>query len=409
MKRHGFSVQALTALLLLLTVRIGAFQILTPSPGEVINVNKYYNLTWSLDGLDSTDTIWSIDIFPIDHKTVSSTDTSCWSQVKISEKLPAIEGSAGLALALCWSPLYKDFPQSKWRITVLVAQTSGGFKYNQSVEVGLTSSWPYQRPVLPPLRNFTSASLNTTAKQSVASSGVWKVVLSIVLPCVIVVAIGCLVRFRRTYHKYTSIGHGHDCDTSIANAGATVFMPKSAVEQESAFEQEPADEPPTRLRARRLPLLFVLAALLSLGPLIALLIALVVLLQENRVHLRPISRHDFHFNSSGHDPAAFFIDYDATRYTTVASWTSSIALLLPGALTTLLWYHQSDHLERDTANARYDSLLTPYQLALLLNLKSGSLSSLWDYLKYICSRGREKQAKFLSNAGFVVLMATVLG
>jgi hypothetical protein len=78
-------------------------------------------------------------------------------------------------------------------------------------------------------------------------------------------------------------------------------------------------------------------------------------------------------------------------------------------LTSLIWYRQTQRLESDATLNQYDKLLTPYQLSLLLSLKSGTLGSLWDYLLYIVSRRREKQAKFLFEAGFAALLSTLLG
>lgn len=162
-------------------------------------------------------------------------------------------------------------------------------------------------------------------------------------------------------------------------------------------------------KRHQFPRSFILAALLAVTPLLALFSALVILLGLYKVRPSSHSRTDFAINDSSSDPGAFYVDYDPTRYTTIASWTSSIALLLPGFLTTLIWYRQSEQLESDTSLARYDKLLTPYQLSLLLNLKSGTLGSLWEYITYIISSRREKQARFLSDTGFVVFVSTLLG
>jgi hypothetical protein len=75
----------------------------------------------------------------------------------------------------------------------------------------------------------------------------------------------------------------------------------------------------------------------------------------------------------------------------------------------LIWFRQTEQLENDSSQLRLDQLTTPYQLSLLLALKSGTLASVWDYARYICSRRREKQSYFLFNAGFVVSISTLLG
>ncbi|KAH7402841.1 hypothetical protein BKA66DRAFT_578240 [Pyrenochaeta sp. MPI-SDFR-AT-0127] len=384
---------------------VGALKISAPQPGEVIDVDELYNLTWTVEGLSPAYKVESIGVDSPDYTVVTSESSYYYLQgFGADEKfnISATKGYHLVNLTKWWTPAYKELPEGMWTISIEVSnEWISSTRQNDSVQVHLTSHKPYQRPLLPPIQNFTSESLKTRHQPSGASSGVWRVVLSIVIPFLIITALGWAVRRRWTYHEYTSISHNSDIEpTDTASSECT---PESLSENHSL----PQDANATK--KHRLPRLFLLATFAALGPLTALLIALVSLLLQYKVEPTANARSDFWFNQSGHDPGAFFIQYDATRYTTVASWTSSIALLLPGFLTTLIWHRQSHRLERDTTNAEYDSLLTPYQLSLLLSLKSGTIGSLLDYLLYICSRRREKQARFLFDAGFVVLMSTVLG
>ena len=392
--------------------QVDAFKIETPVPGEVIDVDKIYNLTWTVDGLSPKDQVTTIEVESQDNGLLTSESRYYYLQGFGSDgefNISAASGTYGLNLTKWWSPIYNELPTETWNISLTISsEQSASTRLNDTVQIHLASSGAYQRPVLPPIQSFKSTALQAALNQSKSSSGIWQVVLSIVIPFMLIGAIGWLCRHRKTYHKYESI--------SRVNVEAFEMPRKTPLSTSSALcssenenEDEDASPVSSTPKQRRIPYLFVLSALVTLVPLIALLIALFSLLFLYKVEPARQSRPDFASNQSIYNPAVFYIEYDATRYTTVASWTSSIALLLPGFLTTLIWYYQSQRLEQDTKEAELNSLLTPYQLSLLLNLKSGTLGSLWDYLQYICSRRREKQARFLFDAGFVVLISTLLG
>jgi hypothetical protein len=388
--------------------QVGAFNIVTPVPGEVIDVAKIYNLTWTVDGFGPEDQVETIEVESPGEGLLSSGSSYYYLQGFGSDEdfnISAASGNYGLNLTNYWSPIYNELPTRMWNISLTVSgERSTSTRMNDTVQIYLVSSKTYPRPILPPIRNFQSTTLQVALDRLKPSSGILQVVLSIVIPFMLISVIGLLCRYRRTHHKYESISR---VTIEASDMPQDNTPPTSSVVGSSKGKDTP--QVSSTPKQRRTPFLFVLSALVTLVPLIALLVALFSLLYMYKVEPAKQSRPDFASNQSIHNPTVFFVDYDATRYTTIASWTSSIALLLPGFLTTLIWHYQSQRLEQDTKEAKVDNLLTPYQLSLLLNLKSGTLGSLWDYLQYICSRRREKQARFLFDAGFIVLISTLLG
>jgi hypothetical protein len=394
---------------LCLSLHVCAFNIITPHAGEVINVDELYNLTWTTDKVAPQFQVNSIQVNFPDIALLSATEGYYYLQgFGTSINISATDGYYPLNLSTYWSPLYNEFPHGSWSISLELLDFQEErpivTMMNDTVEVKLTSSKPSQgqRPQLPPIKTFAFSVQDEIVGETSASSGIGGIILSILIPVLVIVLAIWLVRCRwkrHSYHSLSNVDNIRHSETSSSN-----WPPADPNKGNDKGSQIPDSG-----ESRRLPWSFLLAAILAIIPLVALFLALILLLLLYKVKPSTHSRADFAFNESGSDPAAFYIDYDATRYTTVASWTSSIALLLPGFLTSLIWYRETQQLESDASQAKYDKLLTPYQLSLLLSLKSGTLGSLWEYFSYIFSRRREKQAKFLSDAGFVVLMSTLLG
>ena len=153
-----------------------------------------------------------------------------------------------------------------------------------------------------------------------------------------------------------------------------------------------------------------LAAVASTIPMLSLAAALLIIVYTNRVEDPSISTRSELGDSSGtRDSSVLYIDYDATRLATIASWASSVAFLLPGFIMTLFWYHVAHSFQHDSQAVTIPKLPTPYQLGLLLALKSGGLQPLWDWIVYLFSRRRERQTPLLTSAGGVLLLVTTFG
>jgi hypothetical protein len=393
-----------------LSALASGFNIITPRSGEVIDVDQLYNLTWTVDDVPSNFIVADIQVqFP--GIAIVGPEEFYYDQGFGDDSSFNISGNDGyyqLNLSSWWSPLYDELPHGSWSIFLelydLWQKTPGLTAMNDSVNIQLTSSKKNQdyRPQLSPLTNFTAGAGTGGPAKPNGAVGIVSVALSVIIPVLLFVLTVILARHDWKRHTRKTI------ETEYT------FQPCDRHDTDTGVNPQPSkNEPPSSAGkasgSGRVPWKFGVSACIAILPLVALLAALISLLLRYRVKPSSHSRADFVFNESGSDPTAFYVDFDATQYTTVASWTSSIALLLPGFLTTLLWYRQSEQLSSDALFSRHERLLTPYQLSLLLGLKSGTLGSLWEYLSYTKSRRREKQSKFLSHTGFVVLMSTLLG
>ena len=394
-----------------LSALASGFNIITPRSGEVIDVDQLYNLTWTVDDVPPNFIVADIQVqFP--GIAIVGPEEFYYNQGFGDDSSFNISGNDGhyqLNLSSWWSPLYDELPHGSWSIFLelydLSQQTPGLTAVNDSVNVQLTSSKKNQdyRPQLAPLTNFTAGAGTGGPVRPNGAVGIVSVALSVMIPVLLFVLTVVLARHHWKRHT-----------RKIIETKYTTIQPFDRQDTDPGVNPQPSrNEPPASAEkasgSGRVQWKFGVSACIAILPLVALLATLISLLL--RYHVKPSSqsRADFAYNESGSDPTAFYIDFDATQYTTVASWTSSIALLLPGFLTTLLWYRQSEQLSSDALFSRHERLLTPYQLSLLLGLKSGTLGSLWEYLSYAKSRRRENQSKFLSHTGFVVLISTLLG
>jgi len=399
---------------LCLCLAVSAFNIITPRPGEVISVDELYNLTWTTQEVPANFIVLSIGIKFPDPALLSSQSNTVGEYYYLQgfgDDTFNISGTVGhypVNFSLWWSPVYNELPHGSWSISLelfdLAEDIAINTMLNDTVEVKLTPFKPDQdqRPQLSPMKSFAVDDGNGEVGQGSVASGIWSVVLGVLIPVLLIGLAIWLLRYRWKRHSYGTLAPRDDVKRSDPLSLNESFAAATGDTEGRSQTSEPLKPP-------QFPRSFVLAAFLAIVPLLALFAALVSLLGLYKVKASWHSRVDFSFNESTSDPAAFYVDYDATRYTTVASWTSSIALLLPGFLTSLIWYRQTQQFESDASLSLYDHFLTPYQLSLLLNLKSGTLGSLWEYVSYILSRRREKQAKFLLNTGFVVFLSTLLG
>ena len=82
---------------------------------------------------------------------------------------------------------------------------------------------------------------------------------------------------------------------------------------------------------------------------------------------------------------AIYVDINATTFTTIASWSSTIAPLLGSFIIMLASYPVALNLVRGARGAHHGttSLPTPYQLAMMLEMRAGTkYRTLWRLLMY---------------------------
>lgn len=124
------------------------------------------------------------------------------------------------------------------------------------------------------------------------------------------------------------------------------------------------------------------------------------------VILALVYKHQVGFSSSSSDevPGGFYlVDYPAAKLIFISSWSSSVApRLISVALG--LYLFQSAKFLLIQSEAPTPRLPTPYQLALLINLSTGGLSQLWDYLTYRPKFGMNVSSIVKSTAFYLVVL-----
>ena len=103
---------------------------------------------------------------------------------------------------------------------------------------------------------------------------------------------------------------------------------------------------------------------------------------------------------------AYLVNFDATKLTTVSSWASSVAAILP-AFYMALWSYRTAAAVRHMSNSTdcKDSF-SPYQLSLDLQLRTGSLVALFEGFKHAMGKSR---GKLLTKSWNVLLSTVILG
>ncbi len=105
----------------------------------------------------------------------------------------------------------------------------------------------------------------------------------------------------------------------------------------------------------------------------------------------------------------YLVDFSATRLITVASWTSSIAPLLPTFIVTLLSYPAASNILWSSKEGRATSLLTPFQLGLYLKSLSGGAECMWDWYRYTRWASTQGQGVALCISTLGLTIATLFG
>jgi hypothetical protein len=115
--------------------------------------------------------------------------------------------------------------------------------------------------------------------------------------------------------------------------------------------------------------------------------------------------------SEDHHPfsGAYLVNYSATKLITVASWTSSVAPLLPTFVMILLSYPAASKIREASLQNRPSSLPTAYQLGLYLRNLNGSIESLWDWHRYNLHRKGAGNGSTMAGPAVGLTLATLLG
>jgi len=109
------------------------------------------------------------------------------------------------------------------------------------------------------------------------------------------------------------------------------------------------------------------------------------------------------------DSTALFVDFNATRLLTVASWISTVSSLLPSFAMTLLSYPVARSILNASRKRSTAKLPTPYQLSMQLGVLNGSVGSLWSWVKYRRWKRRELVNSIAKYSIIGLVIVTVLG
>lgn len=120
------------------------------------------------------------------------------------------------------------------------------------------------------------------------------------------------------------------------------------------------------------------------------------------LNLRPLDNEE-----SG--SSAYLVNYSVTRLVTLASWTSSVAPLLPGFVMTLVSFPTAQHLLEASQADQDQKLPTPYQFSLYLQMLTGGFGAAWQWIKYRTWSSREKQPAVITHLVLGLSMANLIG
>ena len=139
----------------------------------------------------------------------------------------------------------------------------------------------------------------------------------------------------------------------------------------------------------------VLAAFFVTVPFIAIVGILLYLINANRVGQEKLGLPDLHLPTDTSDSSAFLVDFSATQLTTLASWASNVATIVPGFLMTLYSWRVARYLLRQSEIGQSEKCPTPYQLGLLLEALDAKLMSVWNGFSYFFWKERLGSTKVL--------------
>jgi hypothetical protein len=114
-------------------------------------------------------------------------------------------------------------------------------------------------------------------------------------------------------------------------------------------------------------------------PLTILSAALIGVVMAYRIKQSPSSIPN---SSPEVDNGVYYVNLSASTVALISSYSSTVAPLAAGFAMTLVFYSLSRHIVRDSQKQITTNLPTPYQIGLLITLRSGGVGSLWPWIKY---------------------------
>lgn len=110
------------------------------------------------------------------------------------------------------------------------------------------------------------------------------------------------------------------------------------------------------------------------------------------------------------DPYSYYVNLSATRIALIASYSSTVISLVTGSAMVLVSYPLAAKFVRYSQKEELNHLPTPYQVGLLINLRSGSVGALWPWFKYMIFRKkiRKHTSGVVKTSVIAVLVALLV-
>jgi hypothetical protein len=102
---------------------------------------------------------------------------------------------------------------------------------------------------------------------------------------------------------------------------------------------------------------------------------------------------------------SYLVNLSATTITLIASYSSTIAPIAVGSAMTLIFYSISSQIMKASEQAQVADLPTPYQVALLITMRSGGVGALWFWFKYAFRRKFKHRCAQTVKTGTIALAA----
>ena len=152
-----------------------------------------------------------------------------------------------------------------------------------------------------------------------------------------------------------------------------------------------------------------LTATASMLPMVGIAFTLIFIVHQYRLSPFQSPIEDLRSNTSTYNPAFYYVKFSATQLTTVASWASTAALVLPGSIMSLYWHRQALSMQEYVRKGTNGVMPSPYEYSLLLVLRTGGLPALWEWIQHHLFRRERRGNVLVSKSGKLLMTILLLG
>lgn len=103
-----------------------------------------------------------------------------------------------------------------------------------------------------------------------------------------------------------------------------------------------------------------------------------------------------------------YVHYSSAQLLFITSWSSSMAPVLLCFLMKLWQIEASRDIIEASKGSNHERLITPYQLSLIINMSTGTLSELITYIKYLLWKKKAKQPPVLTKSASILIFGGLI-